>query len=214
MLISPAEPAALKHLGRSSSTPEHYGADFLISSPVYGLVGIQRKELSDLVASIKSDDRLSREVIAMKELDYAIWIIEGTPQWTSDGQATWTRTKYTHTQHRGLLFSLMFQGFLVAHTNTLSDTGELLSHLNHWLIKEHHSGLNFRPGARGEWGKADKTEWQIHFLQGLPGLGYERARLIVETFSGLPLCLTQDLRTVNGLGDKTVTKIEEVFRHD
>src|SRR6266853_5157167 len=173
MLVSPAEPPILKELGTVSSTPEKYGADFLISSPVYGLVGIQRKELSDLVASAH-DDRISRELISMKELDHAIWLIEGTPQWSSEGQSMWTRTNYTRSRHLGFLFMLSFQGFLLLSTDTITESGLLLSALEKWLQKEKHKGINGRPTARGEWGQADEREWRIHFLSGLPGLGSTR----------------------------------------
>lgn len=210
MLISPAEPKYLKELGEVSSIPEHYGADFLMFSEHYGLVGVQRKELSDLVAS-HSDDRINRELIDMKELDVAIWLIEGTAQWSSDGQSLWTRTNYTRSRHLGFLYTLSFQGFLLYSTDTITESGILLSSLEKWLKKEKHRGISGRPPAKGMFGEPDVTERQIHFLSGLPGLGYERSRAIVEHYRGLPLALTRDISEVPGLGKKTVTRIEEMF---
>lgn len=212
MLISPAEPRQLRELGTTSSTPEKYGSDFLIHSPTFGVVGIQRKELNDLVASL-TDDRISREIIAMKELDHAIWLIEGVPQWSSDGQLLSTRTRYTLTQHRGFLFTLLFQGFSLLSTVTLTDTGLLLSQLEKWLGKEKHRGINGRQPPRGMFGSPDVREWQIHFLQGLPGLGYERANAIVSHYGGLPLRLCEgvSLEDVAGVGKNTAKRIEGVF---
>lgn len=210
MLVSPQEPAFLRNLGPTSSVPEQFGSDFLMYSPTFGTVGIQRKELKDLVQSL-NDDRLAREVIAMKELDCAIWIIEGNAQWSSEGQLMLTPTRYTLSEHLGLMFSLSFQGFLLFSTSTITDTGVLLSRLESWLQKEKHRGTNSRKQPRGLWGKPDTQEWQIHFLQGLPGLGIERARAIVSHFNGLPLKLTGDLSEVDGVGSKTNERIRRLF---
>lgn len=210
MLVSPAEPKPLRDLGSTSSTPERYGSDFLLHSPLFGVVGIQRKELNDLVASL-SDDRVSREIIQMKELDHAIWILEGHAQWSLDGQLLSTRTRYTLSQHRGLLFTLMFQGFSLLSTANLSDTGSLLVQLEKWLAKPKHRGINGRTPPRGVFGKPDTREWQIHFLQGLPSIGYERAEAIVNHCGGVPLQLTEDLRNIPGIGKTTAERIERVF---
>jgi ERCC4-type nuclease len=211
MLISPAEPKTLKELGTVSSAPERYGADFLISSPIFGLVGIQRKELSDLVNSL-ADDRVSNELIQQKELDTAIWLIEGVAQWSSDQQAMWTRTPYTLTRHLGFLFSLLFRGCSLLCTATITESGLLLSQLEKWLSKEKHGGISGRPAPRGEWGAADTDEWRVHFLSGLPGVGPERARAILDHFGGLPLSLTGDLSAVDGVGKKTSERIEAIFK--
>lgn len=158
-----------------------------------------------------NDDRLAREIIQLRELDHAIILLEGQPKWLSDGQAMWTRTRYTKEQHWGLLFSLSFQGFSICTTYSLIESGELLSALNRWLTKETHHHLNSRRPPRGVFGKADKTEWQIHFLQGLPGVGYERAKNLVEHFGGLPLSLNGELVEVPGIGKQTAKRIGEIF---
>jgi ERCC4-type nuclease len=210
MLISPAEPPFLKELGISSSVPEQYGADFLIFCPL-GMVGIQRKELSDLVAS-HNDDRIARELISMKELDIAVWLIEGAPQWSSDGQSLWTRSNYTLSRHLGFLFTLLSQGFWLLSTATITESGLLLSQLEKWLRKEKHNGINGRTPPRGMFGQPDDNEWRVHFLSGLPGLGSTRASAILEHFGGLPLALTGDLSTVPGVGKKTAERVERIFR--
>lgn len=213
MLVSPAEPAQLKVLGKSSSVPEGYGCDFLISSPVFGLVGIQRKELSDLVASLH-DSRVKRELIQMKELDWGIWVIEGKPSWTGDGQALWTRTSYTRDRHLGIIFYLTFSGFAVVGTESIQETLHTLSRLESWLMKEDHAPVGQRGGARGEFGKPDITDWQVHFLEGLPGVGYERAKAIVKHFGGLPFTMAGDLADVPGIGKGTAKRVSEVIERD
>jgi ERCC4-type nuclease len=209
MLVSPAEPPQLRKLGKTSSLPETYGADFLIHSPL-GLVGVQRKELSDLVASLH-DDRVSREIIQMRELDWAIWILEGVPTWTSDGLAMWTRTKYTKAQHLGVLFSLSSQGFSILSSTGTQDTIGLLSAFNDWVMKSEHRGINQRSSPRGMWGKPDAREWQINFLQGLPGMGYTRAAAVVDFYGCLPFKLDGVLEDVPGVGKRTADRIRGLF---
>lgn len=60
-------------------------------------------------------------------------------------------------------------------------------------------------------GKPDTEEWQIHFLQGLPGLGYERAKAIRDYYGGLPFALVGDLSKVEGIGKKTAERIEKMI---
>lgn len=212
MLVSPAEPDPFKSLGISSSVTEGLGCDFLIHSPVFGRVGIQRKELKDLVASL-SDDRFSREVVQMKELEVGIWLLEGRPTWSSDGQLMSSRTPFLRDQLDGLRFNLLSQGFWVLHSDSIQDSMRLLSQLERWLKKKSHSTLNRRSSARGVFGVADTQEWQIHFLQGLPGVGYDRAAAIRAHYAGLPFTLRSGvvLEDVPGVGKKTAQRIREVL---
>ena len=210
MLVSPTEPLQLKELGVSSSVPEQYGVDYLYFTDQHGLVGVQRKELNDLVAS-QGDGRIAKEVVAMRELDVAIWLLEGIAQWGTDGQSLWTRTSYTNSRHMGFLFSLSFQGFLIFSTSTLTESGLLLSQLEKWLKKEKHRGIGGRPAARGVFGEPDRREWGVHFLCGLPGVGPDRAEAIWDHFGGLPFKLSADVSEVPGVGRKTAERIEGIF---
>lgn len=211
-MVSPAERPPLDTLGTVSSVPEMYGSDFLIHSPVFGLVGVQRKELKDLVASL-SDDRLSREVIDMKGLDIGIWLLEGVPSWSSEGQLMSTRAGFSLQQFRGLQFSLQSQGFWMLASVSTQDTMNLLSALEKWMQKKSHSTLNRRAAARGVFGTPDLTEQRIHFLQGLPGVGYDRAKALVQYYQGLPVTLRTGVKLsdVAGIGSKTAKSMEEFF---
>lgn len=93
------------------------------------------------------------------------------------------------------------------------DTMNLLSALEKWMQKKSHSTLNRRAAARGVFGTPDKREMQIHFMQGIPGIGYERASSLVAYFEGLPVTLSPDARLtdVPGLGKKSARQIEEFF---
>jgi ERCC4-type nuclease len=200
----------LREMGITSTVPEQYGADYLYYTEHWGLVGVQRKELKDLVAS-HMDDRVGREVIAMRELDVGVWLLEGSPQWTGSGDAMWTRTKYTRSRHLGFLFALTFQGFIIYNTETITESMELLVGLEKWLKKDRHKGISGRASARGVFGEADEREWGIHFLSGLPGVGLDRAEKIWEHFQGMPFAVTGKLQEVPGIGKKTAERIERVF---
>jgi ERCC4-type nuclease len=211
VLVSPMEPAQLKALGNSSFAPESYGCDYLWMADGWGMVGVQRKEVKDLVAS-QHDDRLAREVIAMKECDVGIWLLEGRMDWSSEGVLLSTRTHYTRSRHHGLLFTLLFQGFSLLYTDTIAESGLLLLSLENWLKKEKHRGVIGRTSTvRGEFGKASTEEWQAHFLSGLPGISVVRGERIVEHFGGLPFRVTGNLREVEGVGNRTAERIERLI---
>lgn len=210
MLVSPTEPSELKLLGTVSSIPEKYGVDFLIPSPVFGRVGVQRKEVKDLVASLH-DGRMD-SLWKQRELGQAIWLIEGEIRWTNDGEllSSATRTKYTKAMHLGVLLSLQSKGCWVLNSTSLTDSIVLLSSLSRWLTKEKHTSLLVRPGPTSLVPGGDLTDRRIHVMQGFEGVGYEKARGIVEEFGGLPFTLTEDLTKVKGVGKKLAEKIRTV----
>lgn len=217
MLISPAEPELFHRIGKVSSQPEKYGADFLMLSPLFGRVGVQRKEIKDLIASL-SDGRLEREVWQQKRLDQAIWLIEGRLDWTTDGQLlSSSRSKYTKSMHTGLLLSLCSNGYWTLNTSSVPDSIELLSALNRWLIKPSHTSLLRRPSLRTSYGtKAARKDRQIHVMQGFDRIGYENARSIVEYYQGLPFDLGAgvDLTDVPGIGKAKAEQITSVVTRD
>jgi len=213
LLISPTEPKEFRQLGVYSSVPERYGVDFFIPSPVFGRVGVQRKEIGDLVASI-GDGRVEREVWQQKELSQAIWLIEGRVEWTTDGLllSSATRQRYTRSMHLGVLLSLQSYGCWILSSQSLADSIVLLSSLNRWLMKEKHGSLLRRPTAKGQVG-GDLTDKRIHVMQGFDRVGYERARDIVEWCKGLPFQMREgvDLTDIPGIGLGVVEAIEKVI---
>lgn len=218
MLIAPTERHPITSLGPTSSLPEQYGVDILFSLRS-NWVGIQRKEINDLVASVY-DGRLARELVMMKRCSMAVLVIEGNPQWTMDGDLmgrngngkmngpTWTKK-----QHRGLLFSVMSQGVQVYQTDSASDTVQLCRQLQEWLSKEKHSMLQGRPGPETVWGKPGNRDFQRHLIMGLPGIGAELADRILDEV-GMPFGLTvsvEDLMKVNGIGKKKAEQMLGCF---
>jgi ERCC4-type nuclease len=192
-----------------SSVPEKFGADFMFVSPVFGRVGVQRKEISDLIASLR-DDRVSREVQQLQALDQGVFIIEGRVEWTNDGALLSARdSQFTKTQYQGICWSLQSSGFWLVHTGSMTETIESLLSLSRWAMKARHTSLLRRAGpAKDAWGTVGSKETMIHIMQGFPGVGYELGKRIVDQYGKLPLALTKDLSAVRGVGPKMLARIE------
>lgn len=211
MFVSAAEPASLRTLGPYSPLPEQYGSDFLVVCPL-GLVGVQRKEVHDLIAS-RADGRLARELAQMKQLDVAILLVEGRLKWTSDGSLSTSHTQWTRDQHLGLLFSIQSNGVWVNSSESLGDSREYLSRLEKWMMKDKHSGSMTRPKPQTIWGNRTDKDWACHAIQSVDGVGPEVAARIFDKF-GLPFTMTvtvEDLLTVDGIGKKRAEKIVRAF---
>ena len=213
MLVSPTEPAPLRALGKTSSTPELYGADFLFASKL-GVVGVQRKEVSDLLASAE-DDRLGKEAAQMQALTTGVLLIEGRLSWTDDGflisryQSRWTISMF-----RGLIWSWQSRGLWTEYVDSIAETSKWLSSFGRWLAKDRHSSLMTRRNPTSVWGKADSRDWQVHFLQGIPGIGPVQAGAILDYFGGIPLTLdvsAGELEKVKGIGKKRAKVIAGMF---
>ena len=211
MLVSAAEPKSLQGLGTYSPLPEQYGVDFLIPCPV-GMVGVQRKEIHDLIAS-RGDGRLARELAQMKQLDIGILMVEGRLKWTSDGVLSTSRSKWTRAQHLGLLFSIQSTGLWVNSTESISESREYLSHLEMWMMKSKHAGIMTRPKPTTLWGTRNDRDWGIHVIQSFDGIGPGVAGAIFDRF-GLPIRWTvtkADLESVPGVGKKRASKMWETL---
>jgi ERCC4-type nuclease len=214
MLVSPTEPPSLRALGKTSLVPEQYGVDFLFSSTEFGLVGVQRKELKDFVASVQ-DGRLSKELGMMKRLGLAMLVLEGRPTWTNDGLLTLTSTRWSMSQHLGTLWSVQLSGCWTSTTSTAQETSTLISAFMRWTAKPRHIGLESRPGpAADEWGKVGNREWGIHLLQGFRGIGPVQAAAIYDHYRSVPLMWKVgllDLLDVPGIGNTRAERLLEAL---
>lgn len=193
----------LRALGTSSQAPERFGADVLLTTKSYGAVGIQRKEVNDLIASIH-DGRLQKELQQMKTLGLGVLLVEGTLRWTEDGQLL-SSSPWTVSQHLGVMWSVQSRGFWIASTDHLRATCNYISTFTRWLAKSQTSSLNKRPGATSVWGSVNSRDWALHLLQSFQGIGYDLATAIYDHFGRLPLTWTVnelDLQQVPGIGPK------------
>lgn len=215
MLIAPSEPRSIKVLGKSSSVPEKWGADIFFAAGG-GTVGVQRKELTDLIASVQ-DGRLAKEVGQLQQVGRAVLIVEGRARWSSEGVLLgrdygmpWTRTA-----HRNLMYSVQAQGIWVEQTDDANDTVAAVLNLHDYLRKPKHHSLVRRPGPVSPWGKATNQDWLAHFLQGLEGVGPELAKNLIEHFGGRsPIewrVGERELRDVKGVGPKKAKQMVEAL---
>lgn len=213
MLVSPAEPEKLRAVGTVSSRPEKFGADFLFFAHKQW-VGIQRKEISDLIASL-ADGRLAREVAQMQSLDQRVLIVEGSVRFTNDGEMMDRPfgQKLTKKQWKGLLWSVRAKDIWVDYTDDADDTISWLQWFEQWFKRDKHSSLDRRPGPVSLWGNPTNEDYQRHLVMGLPGVGPELADRIVKAF-GVPFgwCISyEDLLTVDGIGAKKAKSIWEAI---
>jgi ERCC4-type nuclease len=198
LLVAPTEPDRLRRLGTTSPIPEHHGCDVVWTGPT-GLVGVQRKELTDLWSSLR-DGRLAREVALMRLLAVRILLVEGRVRWSASGHLSTARSPLTRTQLRGLLLSAQQRGLWVVHSDDIEDSADALVHLRRWVAKARHTALDVRPPA----GDAPGTRsWAVHLLQSFPTIGPTLAGAIHDHFGGLPLAWRvgiEQLAAVKGLG--------------
>lgn len=212
MLIAPTE-HQLKGIGKVSSLPEKWGCDIVMRTDKLW-VGIQRKELKDLIASVQ-DGRLSKEVMQMSacgRLHIKVLLVEGKAQWTTDGvfMGSGFGASWTLAQQRGLLWTARLNGLWVDFTDSIQDTRVWLRMMEQWAGKAKHDSLGKRPGAIGAWGKPDSKEFGCHLLQGLPGVGPELATRIIKHFGGVPWLWSvgvNELMEVQGIGKKKASEM-------
>lgn len=177
-----------------------------------GIVGVQRKELKDLVNSVH-DGRLGKELAQMKALGQSVLLIEGDARWTTSG-ASLLLNSWSRMQHNGLLLSIQSQGCFVLSSSNLSESCELLLQLKKWMEKEKHSLVRQRPGPVTKWGHADDRDWGIHLLQSFPGVGLGTATAIFDYFGRVPLAWSVDrkeLQTIKGVGPKRAETLWRIF---
>jgi len=209
MIVAPTEPPALRKLGTVSMAPERYGCDLLFAARGRWF-GVQRKEFKDLLASMR-DGRIGQQVAMMDGLEQAMVVIEGWGQakWGEDGELLDGYARVTKGQLRALLWSVRDRGIWVDYTDGLQDTIQLVTAFEAWCKKAEHKSLSARPGPAGTWGKATNRDWQMHLLQGLPGVGVELAGRILDEV-GMPLGWTVEegeLGKVRGLGKGKIEKM-------
>lgn len=215
MLVSPAERhPSLRALGRTSSIPERYGADFLWAGRC-GSIGVQRKEFPGDFLSSVSDGRLAKEIGQLQALDLRVLMLEGDGSWTVDGNlvSSWGQA-WTREQHRKFLWSVQKAGVWVERTADVEDTVRAIRWLVEWGWKSKHQSVMRRPSAKGGWGKPSSRELGVHVLQSFEGIGPEVAERIWEHFGGLPLAWTvtvEEMMGVKGVGVKRARKLVEVL---
>lgn len=224
-LISPSEPEEIKNLGIVSSIPEEYGVDILgmVLKEEVVKIGIQRKTApEDLYQSIQ-DGRLSKEVNLMKVLDVPVIVIEGSLRFDSENRLINPRIpkipyRITKKGIRNLFRSCWTQfGILVEYSDSVRDTIEIMEEWVGYIRKEKHRSLFHRPKVKGEWGIPSPRERELFFYQGLPGIGEEIARNILDRVSSpkdLVNMTLEELMEIPLLGKGRAEKIYKFLRRE
>jgi ERCC4-type nuclease len=195
--------------------PETFGCDLLFAANGRW-AGVQRKEFKDLISSIR-DGRLGEQIAKMSDpgLCYRMVVVEGSAKWTMSGDLV---GRYgggvTRQSLRKILWTARANGLWVDFSDSLDDTVRLLETFEEWCKKDVHRSLSGRPAVRSQWGTVNSRDYQVHLLQGLPGVGPELAAKILDQV-GMPMMLDpqSDLLSVSGLGPKRVAAITAVFKN-
>lgn len=203
ILVSPTEPKTLKTLGTVSPVPERCGADFVLPTASGLLIGVQRKTISDFIASVL-DGRLYESMLRISDLAERLLLLEGRVRWTDDGEMLDIQQRHISREGWwGLLLSIQQRGTWVVSTSSLDETASFLRYLEQWAAKQTHRSLDTRPGPISPWGRATSRSWAIHLLQGFAGIGPELAAAIYDHFGRVPLAwevTAKDLCAVPGIG--------------
>jgi ERCC4-type nuclease len=154
----------------------------------------ERKTLTDLVAAIK-DGRLFRQALKLSATTIRPAIIlEGTGRELAGSGMRWEAIQ-------GALVTVsLFCGVPLLRTRTPEETVRT-------MLFTARQGRTFASGAVPRHGHrpSGKRARQLYILQGLPGIGPERAHRLLERFGSVEAitrATAEDLRSVEGIGDR------------
>lgn len=219
ILVSPAEPAAVKHaLGgalfsatndlevATSGIPEARGVDFCWRGNGHWW-GVQRKTVADFLASC-DDGRLTREVAQMNAMiTMPMLAMEG---YSIPGQYAGRVTRGALDRR---LLTIESRGVGV---REFRDTAQLCAWIVEFYLWSQHDGHETAaslPKPAGDWGTVSNAQFQAHILMSLPGVGAKIAKLIVDEL-GCPVrfdATREQLMSIRGVGGKMADKILAVF---
>ncbi|MDQ6965292.1 MAG: ERCC4 domain-containing protein, partial [Mariprofundaceae bacterium] len=160
----------------------------------------ERKTLTDLAISIK-DGRVFRQGCRLAQTNRrGIIILEGSG---SDLASSDMRREAL----QGALISLaVFLGIPLLRSRNLQETAYLMLYTARQSRAITRGALP-RPGVRPR----GKRKTQLHILQGLPGVGPERAHTLLDSFGSIEAVLTasvEELAMIKGIGTHTAASIQ------
>lgn len=221
MLVAPAEPKQFLELSgdnQFSTFPETYGGDFAFF-PAGKVAVVQRKECSDLIASVRTDDRMSTGLSKMMSADRAAILFEGKWGWDRDGRSTKVkgagRDGFLRSQFDGICMAAQANDVFVLFSDSIGDSIRVLRQYESFLSRESHTSLFTRPKSRiEEWGTARSRPWAIRFYQSWDGISVVTAGAIYDAI-GLPLHWDDDmaarLKAIPGIGPKRIKSLIGAF---
>lgn len=206
ILVSATEPPVIRALGEVSSVCETYGADILFVSG-RGLVAVQRKEVDDLVASLR-DGRVGTllDKMGQAEVTTAVMLIEGQ-FWFEKGEAPPRQGVFSVGEWEGFEVSVQLQGLVLVRTRSLSQTVRRLPQLETYFEHGTTESLFRVPKVRGVPGR-------LRPLMACDGVSLTRARAIDE--AGISLswsCTEAEMAAVPKLGKVTARRLGTHIRY-
>jgi ERCC4-type nuclease len=159
----------------------------------------ERKTLQDLARSIV-DGRLFKQMVRLTKSKYkAVLILEGS------GKNTESLGVRREALQGALITISLILGIPVLRSMTPEETARLIVYAARQVASLGKAGYP-RAGYRPK----SKKGRQLYILQGLPGVGHERALRLLEKFGSVEGVLRaglDELRAVEGIGAKTADRI-------
>lgn len=163
-------------------------------------VVVERKTLKDFAISI-IDGRLFKQMIRLANSNFSgVLILEGTRKEIA-------KNGVTREAMQGALITVsLVLGVPVLRSASTSETAKLIVYIAR-QIESIASGGVHRYGYRPK----DKRKKQLYILQGLPGVGPERAERLLKQFGsveGVISASSDQLQSVYGIGKNVADKIK------
>lgn len=167
---------------------------------------VERKTLKDFAISIV-DGRLFKQMIRLANFTSpGVLVLEGTAADTVD-------LKMTRASMQGALITVsIILGIPVLRSKDPSETARLIAYIARQLNSLIRGGLQ-RHGYRPK----GHRKRQLYILQGLPGIGLEKADRLLERFGNVEAVMTAsstELQTVKGIGKKIAGRIRWVVSEE
>ena len=160
---------------------------------------VERKTLKDFAISIV-DGRLFNQIIRLANSSFmGMLVLEGTTADTAD-------LKMTRASMQGALITVsLVLGIPVLRSRDPSETAILMAYIGRQIESLARGGMQ-RHGYRPK----TKRYRQLFILQGLPGIGPERAGQLLDSFGSVEAVITagsDDLQAVEGIGKSIADRI-------
>jgi ERCC4-type nuclease len=160
---------------------------------------VERKTLKDFAVSI-IDGRLFKQMLCLANSDsMSVLILEGTASDTAE-------LGMTREAIQGALITVcLILGIPVLRSKDPSETAKLMVYIGRQIESMAMGGVQ-RHGYRPK----NKRKRQLFILQGLPGVGPERAGRLLDRFGSVEAAISassSELQSVDGIGESIADKI-------
>ncbi len=162
---------------------------------------VERKTIKDFAVSI-IDGRLFKQMICLANSIFeGVLILEGTVSDTVE-------IGMTRAAMQGALITVsLILGIPVLRSRDPSETARLIVYIGRQIESMAGGGVHHRHGYRPK----GKRKRQLFILQGLPGVGLEKAGRLVDNFGSVEAAISassSELQSVNGIGKSLAEKIK------